>query len=88
MSKTILITGASSSIGKVTAEYFQEKGWNVVATMRNPEKETDLTQLDRVLVTRLDVQDPASIQNAVAEGISKFDKIDVLLNNAGVALQK
>jgi NAD(P)-dependent dehydrogenase (short-subunit alcohol dehydrogenase family) len=83
MSKTILITGASSGIGKVTAKYFQEKGWNVVATMRNPEKETELTQLDNVLLTRLDVQDSASIQNAVSEGIARFGKIDVLLNNAG-----
>jgi NAD(P)-dependent dehydrogenase (short-subunit alcohol dehydrogenase family) len=83
MSKTILITGTSSGIGKVTAKYFQEKGWNVVATMRNPEKETELTQLDNVLLTRLDVQDSASIQNAVSEGIARFGKIDVLLNNAG-----
>ncbi|HIK11765.1 MAG TPA: SDR family oxidoreductase [Oscillatoriaceae cyanobacterium M33_DOE_052] len=83
MSKTILITGASSGIGKVTAKYFQEKGWNVVATMRSPEKEAELNQLDRVLVTRLDVQDSASITNAVREGIAKFGKIDVLLNNAG-----
>ncbi len=83
MSKTILITGASSGIGKVTAKYFQEKGWNVVATMRSPEKEAELNQLDRVLVTRLDVQDSASITSAVQEGIAKFGRIDVLLNNAG-----
>jgi short-subunit dehydrogenase len=83
MRKTILITGSSSGIGKVTAKYFQEKDWNVVATMRTPQKETELTQLDQVLVTRLDVQDSSSIHNAVAEGISKFGKIDVLLNNAG-----
>ena len=38
MSKTILITGSSSGIGKATAKYFSEKGWNVVATMRTPEK--------------------------------------------------
>jgi short-subunit dehydrogenase len=83
MSKTILITGASSGIGKVTAKYFQEKGWNVIATMRNPDQEAELTQLNNVFVTRLDVQDSASILNAVAEGISKFGTIDVLLNNAG-----
>ena len=83
MSKTVLITGSSSGIGKATAKYFAEKGWNVIATMRTPEKEAELTQLDNVLVTRLDVQDLDSINNAIAEGISKFDKIDVVVNNAG-----
>jgi NAD(P)-dependent dehydrogenase (short-subunit alcohol dehydrogenase family) len=42
MSKTILITGASSGIGKATARHFQSKRWNVVATMRNPADETEL----------------------------------------------
>ncbi len=83
MSKTIMITGASSGIGRTTAEYFQAKGWNVVATMRAPERETELTELENVLVTRLDVQDPNSIESAVSEGIERFGKIDVLLNNAG-----
>ncbi|MEQ9501080.1 MAG: SDR family oxidoreductase [Deltaproteobacteria bacterium] len=83
MTKTILITGTSSGIGKATAKHFQGKGWNVVATMRKPDVENELTKLDNVLVTRLDVQDEASIESAVAEGIAKFGKIDVLLNNAG-----
>jgi len=83
MSKTILITGSSSGIGKATAKLFHEKGWNVVATMRTPNKETELTALDNVLVTRLDVLDSDSITNAVELGIEKFGKIDVLLNNAG-----
>lgn len=86
MSKTILITGASSGIGKATAKLFQEKGWNVVATMRTPEKETELTTLDNVLVTRLDVLDQDSITKAVQLGIEKFGKIDVLVNNAGYAV--
>lgn len=83
MTQTILITGASSGIGKVTAKLFHDKGWNVVATMRSPEKEDELTKLDNVLVTRLDVTDQASIDAAMAEGIAKFGAIDVLLNNAG-----
>lgn len=83
MAKTILITGASSGIGKATATYFQAKGWNVVATMRSPETETELTALENVLVTRLDVTEPASIQAAVEAALSEFGAIDVLLNNAG-----
>lgn len=83
MAKTILITGASSGIGKATARYFQEKGWNVVATMRTPEKETELTILNRVLVERLDVTDVDSINSAVSAGIKAFGRIDVLVNNAG-----
>jgi NADP-dependent 3-hydroxy acid dehydrogenase YdfG len=86
MSKTILITGASSGIGKASAKLFQEKGWNVVATMRTPEKEEELNQLDNVLVTRLDVLDLDSIDSALAAGIEKFGQIDVVLNNAGYAL--
>jgi len=83
MKKTILITGASSGIGKETSKLFQSKGWNVIATMRNPEKETELNQLDNVLVTKLDVLDLGSMQKAFQDGIQKFGNIDVLLNNAG-----
>ncbi|MEM9417746.1 MAG: SDR family oxidoreductase [Planctomycetota bacterium] len=80
---TILITGASSGIGKATAIYFQQQGWNVVASMRKPENDTELSALDNVLVTRLDVLDQDSIAAAVAAGIEKFGRIDALLNNAG-----
>tara|TARA_R110002126_G_scaffold137272_3_gene281757 strand:- start:479 stop:1291 length:813 start_codon:yes stop_codon:yes gene_type:complete len=83
MTQTILITGASSGIGKTTAKLFHANGWNVIATMRSPEKEEELGGLDNVLVTRLDVNDHASIDAAVTEGINRFGQIDVLLNNAG-----
>ncbi|MFC1924725.1 SDR family oxidoreductase [Chloroflexota bacterium] len=81
--KTILITGCSSGIGRATVKYFQNKGWNVIATMRTPEKEEELANLDNVLVAKLDVTDLESIQNAVKTGIEKFGKIDALVNNAG-----
>jgi NAD(P)-dependent dehydrogenase (short-subunit alcohol dehydrogenase family) len=85
MNKTILITGTSSGLGRATAKHFQAQGWNVVATMRNPERDTELGSLERVLVTRLDVEDPDSIRTAVDAGIDAFGQIDVLLNNAGYA---
>lgn len=83
MSQTILITGCSTGIGKATALYFHEKGWNVVATMRTPEKGADLAALDNVLVTRLDVTDPASITAAVDATLERFGQLDALVNNAG-----
>ena len=83
--KTILITGASTGIGKATALHFLHHGWNVIATMRAPEKETTLTNNANCLVTYLDVVDASSIQTAIQQGIEKFGSIDVLLNNAGYA---
>lgn len=83
MKKTVLVTGASSGFGRETVKLFAKKGWNVIASMRSPEKETELSKIDGVLVTRLDVTDKDSIQKAVEAGVSKFGAIDVLVNNAG-----
>ncbi len=81
--QTILITGASSGIGKATAKYFAEQGWNVAATMRTPEKETELKQLPYLKLYQLDVTDDNSITRAIDNAIKDFGKIDVLVNNAG-----
>ena len=81
--KTVLITGCSTGFGNLAAKTFQAKGWNVIATMRSPLKETELTQLDNIWVTRLDVTDKESIEATVQGGIEKFGGIDVLVNNAG-----
>jgi NAD(P)-dependent dehydrogenase (short-subunit alcohol dehydrogenase family) len=81
--KTILITGASTGIGRATALYFQQKGWNVAATMRSPEKETALKQLPNVKVLRLDVLDESSIAQAIADAVAHFGKLDAVVNNAG-----
>ncbi len=83
MKQTVLVTGASSGFGRETVKLFHQKGWNVVATMRSPEKETSLSSLDGVLVTRLDVTDKASIESAMAAAVGRFGGIDVLVNNAG-----
>lgn len=83
MTKTIFITGASSGIGKTTALHFHERGWNVVATLRDPARAGDLATLPGVLVTRLDVTEPATITAAVEAAMARFGGIDVLVNNAG-----
>lgn len=83
MKKTVFITGASSGFGKETVRLFHEKGWNVVATMRSPEREGELAALDGVLVTRLDVTEEGSIAPAVKAAVDAFGGIDVLVNNAG-----
>ena len=83
MKKTVLITGASSGFGRATVKLFHQKGWNVVAAMRSPEKETELSVLSGVLVTRLDVTRKSEIDEAVQAGIREFGQIDVLVNNAG-----
>ena len=81
--KTIVITGASSGIGKATARLFLDKGWNVVATMRNPAAEKELKEQARLKLITLDVQDPEGPKAAVAEAIEAYGRIDVWLNNAG-----
>ncbi|WP_295895756.1 SDR family oxidoreductase [uncultured Vibrio sp.] len=81
--KTVLITGCSSGFGRLATKTFQSNGWNVVATMRSPEKETELNELKNVLVTRLDVTDQETIDEAVNKAIHTFGGIDVLVNNAG-----
>jgi NAD(P)-dependent dehydrogenase (short-subunit alcohol dehydrogenase family) len=80
MSKTVLITGASSGIGRASVGLFAAKGWNVIATMRRPDP---ILASDNVLVARLDVQDGGSILAAVDAGIARFGGIDALVNNAG-----
>jgi NADP-dependent 3-hydroxy acid dehydrogenase YdfG len=83
LNKTVLITGTSSGFGKSATKLFAANGWNVIATMRSPEKEEELILLNNVLVTRLDVQDYTSIEKAIEAGIARFGKIDALVNNAG-----
>jgi NAD(P)-dependent dehydrogenase (short-subunit alcohol dehydrogenase family) len=83
--KTIFITGASSGLGKATAKLFQASGWHVIATMRKPENEKELTELPNVTVLPLDVTDAAQIRQTVADILS-MHSIDVVVNNAGYGL--
>jgi NAD(P)-dependent dehydrogenase (short-subunit alcohol dehydrogenase family) len=86
MSRTVLVTGASSGIGRATVEVFKAKGWDVAATARKPESLRDLELPGRVEAFRLDVDDPASIREGVAAALGRFGTIDALVNNAGFAV--
>ncbi len=68
--KTILITGASTGLGKATAKLFQHKGWRVIATMRSPEKETELNQLTNITLLQLDITDSVQVQQTVKAALA------------------
>ncbi|CAM3505765.1 SDR family oxidoreductase [Aequorivita lipolytica] len=82
MPKTVLITGGSSGIGKAIGEYLIHKGYQVFGTSRNPEKITN----SQFPLLKMDVNDTGSIQSVISEIINKAEKIDVVINNAGVGI--
>lgn len=81
MKKTILITGASSGIGKVVGEYLTKKGHNVIGTSRDPSKQ----EVEFEMI-KLDVTDGVAVDNAFQLLFNRLDKIDVLINNAGFGI--
>ena len=85
MTKSIFITGASSGLGKAAAKLFAERGWKVIATMRKPEKETELTEIENVSLLPLDVTNTDQIKTTVEQAVAS-GKIDVVFNNAGYGL--
>lgn len=80
--KIVIVTGASSGIGKATAKYLAEKGLKVYGTSRSVKADEELKQLG-VNMLRMDVTDDASVKNAINEVIEKEGRIDALFNNAG-----
>ena len=79
--KTWFITGSSSGIGYELCHQLSQQGFNVIAASRKVPDFND----DNILCLSADVRDPKSIKNAVELGISKFGRIDVLVNNAGIS---
>ncbi|GAA4973538.1 SDR family NAD(P)-dependent oxidoreductase [Pseudonocardia tropica] len=80
-----LITGASAGLGRSLARAALDAGDSVVAAVRRPDSVGDLVAAapDRVATVELDVTDTARIAPAAAEALSRFGRIDVLVNNAG-----
>ena len=85
MNKTIFITGASSGLGKASAKLFAAKGWTVIATMRQPEQETELTQFSNIHLLKLDISDVSQTAE-IASKAEEISPVDVVLNNAGYGL--
>ena len=89
MSKTVLITGATSGMGKETALLLAKHGYSVYAGVRSSSEEL-LDEAEKrgvkLNTVALDVQDTASIQKAVQHVMDKEGQIDVLVNNAGFGL--
>lgn len=83
--KTIFITGASTGLGKATAELFHAKGWNVIATMRNPEKDYESLQRKGITILPLDVTSVDQITATVKRALG-MSPVDVVFNNAGYGL--
>src|SRR6478609_7186083 len=89
MSKTILITGTSSGFGRDTAETLARAGHTVYASMRDiagvNRPHADALRALGLAVVQLDVTDEASVESAVGTVLAKAGRIDVLINNAGIA---
>ena len=82
-SHAILVTGASSGIGRCTVQAFASAGWQVAATMRRPEDGGDLASLAGVRVFELDVTSTESVEHAMLVAHQAFGRLDAVVNNAG-----
>lgn len=90
-SRTIVITGCSSGFGLLAAARFASQGHRVIATMRNLDKQGPLCdELEarnaKADILQMDVTDAASVASAMQEIGAKYGSVDVLINNAGVAV--
>ena len=79
--KAIFITGSSSGLGRAAAKLFASRGWKVIATMRNPNSEKELTKILGVTLMALDTTDPQQIQS-VAEQVLSLGGVDVVFNRS------
>ncbi|MGN1098404.1 MAG: SDR family NAD(P)-dependent oxidoreductase, partial [Clostridia bacterium] len=86
MSKTVFITGGSGGIGGAMVHEFANAGYNVAFTYKN--NRSGAEALTEGFAIYCDVSDGESVNAAINEANERFGKIDVLINNAGIARQK
>lgn len=82
----VIVTGASAGIGRATVETLAAAGFPVAATMRSPDDAGPLAALPGVTVLPMDVTDPESVKTAVAAAADALGGIEVVVNNAGYAV--
>jgi NAD(P)-dependent dehydrogenase (short-subunit alcohol dehydrogenase family) len=87
-SKTIVITGASQGIGAGLVNTFAGRGYNVVATSRSVSRSSEIPASDKVARVDGDIADPATARKVVETALSRFGRIDALVNNAGIFFAK
>lgn len=88
--KVVVITGASSGIGKALAEKYAAEGWKLVLAARRIERLQELEKQlinSEVLSLKTDVTKVDDCKNLILTTIEKFGKIDVLINNAGISMR-
>ena len=87
-SKTIVITGASQGIGAGLVNTFARRGYNVVATSRSVSRSSEIPASDKVVRVDGEIADPATARKVVETALSRFGRIDALVNNAGIFFAK
>jgi len=87
-SKTIVITGASQGIGAGLVNTFAGRGYNVVATSRSVSRSSEIPASEKVVRVDGDIADSATARKVVETALSRFGRIDALVNNAGIFFAK
>jgi NAD(P)-dependent dehydrogenase (short-subunit alcohol dehydrogenase family) len=82
--KVAVITGASQGIGSALVKAYRDRNYRVVATARSIRSSND----DEVLAISGDIADRATAQRAISAGMTRFGRIDTLINNAGIFIAK
>src|SRR6267378_3606450 len=88
VTKTAIVTGASQGIGAGLVEAFLKRGYGVVANSRNITKANPFPASPNLALVDGDIGDPKTAANVVDTAVSRFGRIDVLINNAGIFIPK
>jgi NAD(P)-dependent dehydrogenase (short-subunit alcohol dehydrogenase family) len=86
--KTAIVTGASQGIGAGIVKRFVQRGFNVVANSRKVTQSTEVADSDHVALVDGHIGEPATAGRIVETALTRFDSIDVLVNNAGIFFAK